>query len=151
MSNAYCTPAQFFALYDRRSMLELSSDDNDRDGVLATVQTVLDVQASELESYLSGRWSLPLASVPAVLTKWVAVTSAVRMYARRTDAPSSLNDDKKWAADWIEQLQRGVAVLPGIDRDVSPGLASSEFTDGRSRWDRVLGSYPSATGTSKGT
>jgi phage gp36-like protein len=150
MSNPYCTPAQFFALYDRRSMLQLSSDDSDRDGDLVKVQTILDVQASELESYLSGRWSLPLVTVPAVLTKWVAVTAAVRMYARRTDAPSSLNDDKKWSADWIEQLQRGVVVLPGVDRGVAPTLTSSDFTDGRSRWDRVLGGLPSATGPSKG-
>lgn len=150
MSNVYCTVDQLLDLYDRRTMRELSSDEGNRDGNTARIQTILDVQASELESHLSGRYPLPLPSVPAVLTKWVAATTAARLFARRNDKPKQLANDEEWAGKWIEDLRNRRVSLAGIERLNGPALSSSDYTDGRSRFDRVLGGRPSPTGPSRG-
>lgn len=150
MSNAYCTPSQLFALYDERTLGMLSNDDNTRAANTSRVQTILDIQASELESHLAGRYALPLAIVPAVLTKWVAAKAASQLFGRRSDKPKGVTLDEQWADNWIKQLKDGDVSLPSVDTDAVPRLVDSDFTDGRSRFDRVFGYTPSPTGPSRG-
>lgn len=150
MANPYCTPDQLLAMYDRRVMLQLSGDDNNREGQPQNIQTLLDMQASELESYLSGMYALPLASVPLVLSKWVAATTAGRLYGRRTDIPKQVEADLAWADAWVKGLQEGRIAIPNIARATQPALQDSDFVDGRSRFDYVFGGLPSPTGPSKG-
>lgn len=66
--NPYCSVAQLFALYDSRTLLQLSGDQNSAAGQPANIQTLLDLEAGELNTYLNGRFSLPipLLTVPAV-------------------------------------------------------------------------------------
>jgi phage gp36-like protein len=149
MSNAYATIDQLFALYDRRTMLQLSGDDNQHEGQTSNVQTILDMEASELESSL-GAWTLPLASVPLVLTKWVCCRAAWRLFARRSDVPAGIKADKEWSDKFIVDLRQGRVTLNNLPRAVQPTLQDSDFMDGRSRFDYVLGQYPSDTGPSKG-
>src|SRR5438132_3619216 len=131
-NNPYCTVAQFFALYDERTMGMLSNDNNTREANATRVQTILDIQGSELESHLAGRYGLPLTSVPGVLTKWVAAKAASQLFSRRSDKPRGVTLDEQWADRWIEQLKAGDVSLPSIDTDAVPKLVDSDFTDGRS-------------------
>lgn len=151
MANPYCTVQQFLAFYDRRAMLQLSGDDNLQDGQPSTIQFLLDVQASELESGL-GAYTLPItiSPVPLILTKWVAATTAPRLFARRTDAPKQVEADLEWAKNWMDALQKFAVNIPGLARGVQPKLQDSNFVDGRSAFDYALGGLPSPTGPSKG-
>jgi phage gp36-like protein len=137
MSNAYCTSAQFFTFYDIRLFSQLSNDSNSRNANQTTIQFLLDVQASELESYLAGRFALPLPSVPMVLTKWVAASTADRLFARRSDQPEKVKADAEWADKWIKELVSTRVSLPNIERAVGPELGASNFADGRSQFDNI--------------
>lgn len=153
MANSFCTLAQLYAVYDYRTLSQLSNDNNQREAVETRIQTIMDMQASELESMLAGRFALPLSVVPLVLTKWVAVTTAARMFARRADAPKGFDRDLKWADDFMKNLMDGQFQLNGVDRAKGPALHYSEYTDGRSRFDQVANfdRPPSDTSTSRGS
>lgn len=122
MSNVYCTIDQLFAVFDRRTMLEQSGDDNSHEGQLANIQTLLDMQASQLDSVLQGRYgTVPLTdTVPAVLSKWVAVTTAARLFARRNDIPQQVRADLEWAEGWMKELMDNKVGLPGVSRHALP-------------------------------
>lgn len=141
MANPYCSQNDLFAMYDQRVMLNLSGDKNASQGDLGNVQTLLDIQAGDLEAVLSGRYPLPLPTVPLVLKKWVGITTAGRLYARRNDMPKGLAADLEWAKDWLKQLTDGVIGLPGIDRATAPNLENSTSLHGRSRFDFVFGQH----------
>ena len=150
MSNVYCDVPTFCALYDVRTMAQLSNDDDVPEATVATIQTILDMEASELDSYLTGRYGLPLVSPPGVLSKWVAAKTAGRLFARRNDKPKQVEADEAWAAEFLKNLMDGRIGLAGIDRACQPTLSSSDSTDGTSRFDWLYGFGPSETGVSKG-
>ncbi len=166
--NPYCDYATFFDLYDIRQMGMLSRDDNLRSPLQVRVQKLLDMQASRLDSYLAGRWSLPLGgttrwdvangTMPGAFTIWVASHTAERSYLRRSDLPQAVKDDLKESDEWLKDLLMGVATIADttgapLDRSTIATLDSSDFTDGRSRFDNRRDLFPPAspTGPSRGT
>lgn len=122
MANAYCTVDQLCALYDLRVIGMLSNDSDSRTVVSPTVQLLLDMQASELDSYLDGRYDLTTvhATPPAVCMKFVGGSTMGRLYARRNDMPDEVKADVEWAADWVERVRKHEIKLPGIDPANSP-------------------------------
>lgn len=65
--NNYITISQFFAFMDSRVALQLSGDQNTAAGNPANLQMLLDAQADELNTYLNGRFNLPIqpTTIPA--------------------------------------------------------------------------------------
>jgi phage gp36-like protein len=153
MSNAYCTLAQLYMLYDERTVKQLSNDQNSAQANETKLQFVLDVAASYLDTIFDGRETLP-ASIPLYLTKLCATQCMKQLYERRTDMPKSLAKEVSEADKWIElYLQRKVNV-PGGGRE-QPGLVASGDVQGRSQIDNIfdrngIGRRPSSTTTSGG-
>jgi phage gp36-like protein len=152
MSNPYCTIAQLYDMYDLRAVANLSNDTNSTSPLVSRIQNILDMQAGEMESYLSGRVTLPLSIISPVLTKWVAVTTAARLYARRADKPKEIMSDEEWAKAWMDLFITGKVNLPGVDRSFAPALVDSNSKSGHSHFDYIFGGYPSINGpTGDGT
>ena len=122
MANPYCSVAQLQVLYDMRVIGMLSNDANQSALNTSNIQLLLDMQASELESSIDGRWSLAAvqANPPMVLTKWVGATTMQRLYARRNDEPKEVAADAAWAKEWIELLREGKVDLPSLSRGTQP-------------------------------
>ena len=59
LKNVYCDFTQFARRYDERIVRELSGDEDDEQGKAENIDELLDDAASELDSTLEGRWSLP--------------------------------------------------------------------------------------------
>lgn len=137
MANDYCSVSQFIDLFDVRTMGMLSNDANSRTPDTDRIQRLLDLTASELESYLTGIYSLPLSTVPGVLTRWVAVKTAAILFGRRSDKPKELNDDEQWANKFVEQLVKGTIGLADVPRSSVPTLQKSATHDGSSFTDNV--------------
>jgi len=153
MANVYCTQAQLTLRFDIRTFGELSRDDGSTTPDSDAVDAALDDAADELESYLKGRYSLPLATVSGVLTRWVAIKAVEHLYGRRADMPQAVKDEIVWAEEWIDRLVRGLIGLPTIARDIQPELKSSENLEGRSRFDPGAAHFDrndTDTSTSKG-
>lgn len=148
MSNPACNLVFFFRTYDVRTISMLSNDANARQMLAANIQFALDTQWSELKSIIGSRYPLEnydpptSAPVPLILTKFVAVTAAVRMFARRNDRPKQLDADEKWADDWITRLLSGAYSIPDSAPTGLPALQDSDFFDGASAFDYVYGTLP---------
>ena len=150
MANAYCTLSQLTDFYDERTLGMLSNDQNVRAADEDRIQSLLDVAASELDSYLDGRFSI-VPPIPVVLTRWVAVRTAAFLFARRNERPKQFDADETWMTQWMNDLINGRARLPGAST-MLPEITSSDTFGGESRFDGVRGFSPppSRTGTSKG-
>lgn len=152
MSNTYCTVEQLYALYDERSVSQLSNDNNSTTAADVTLQLHLDVAASKLDGYLTGRISpVPMTSPPMMFTRFVAAWTMKTLYLRRSDCPTTIANDVKEADDWIELFIKGIVGIPNQTR-AQPEITSSGSTDGTSRFDNIPGFSPGprSTGTSKG-
>lgn len=148
MSNPVCSIVQFFRTYDVRTMSMLSNDVNAKEMLAANIQFALDTQWSELRSIIGDRYPLAnyepptSAPVPLILTKWVAATTAIRMFARRNDRPKQLDADEKWAEDWLTRILSGAYTIPDSQPTGLPALQDSDSFTGASAWDRVYGTLP---------
>jgi len=131
MSNSYCTIASLANYCDERTSGMLSNDDGKRDPQVSRLNALLDASASELESHLATRATLPLATIPKVLEMWVARRAVVEFYGRRADKPKVADDWRKWCDDFITGWDSGAITLVGISRavtDDSFGLTCREKT-----------------------
>lgn len=118
MANAYLTITQLRSYYDTRQLAQLSNDKGGKDSDETTLQLLCDTAASELESHLSARITLPLATVPLVLTRWCAARVADMIWGRRNDRPKQVDADKAWADDWLEKWDSGLVSI-GVARDLT--------------------------------
>lgn len=105
---------ELIQLTDRNGTGEIDSDVLDR--------SIADA-AAEIDSYLGGRYTLPLTAVPQVLVRVCADIARYRLYdAQPTDLVAS-----RYKADtqWLTQVANGVVQL-GLD----PGNQSAAVSDG---------------------
>ena len=120
MSNDYCTIAQLKIFYDPRIIDQIMDDTHQSEENTTDLNTLLDAEASVLESYLDGRYSCPPTdgdgNTPMVLTKWVAVKMMGRIFSRRQGAPDGLANDVEWADGFLQDIIKGVANLKSISR-----------------------------------
>jgi phage gp36-like protein len=129
--NKYCTVAQMQQMYDSRTIAELTGDTDAGVLVPATLQLHLDMQASELESILYGRYTIAANNVPLVLTRWVGVKAWASLFGRRAKLPQELARDLDWANKWIEDLQIRKVGIPGYTPDGQMSIISdSPMADG---------------------
>lgn len=149
MANPYLNYAVFTALADVRDLLDLSGDSNNQIGDENTIQTILDMAAAELDSYLDGRYGLPIVNPagnsPNPLALCGKITGALAkkaLFGRRSDLPAAVKADIDWAADWLEKLIAGAVNLPGLSRAAQPQLHYSGSLTGKSRFDCVAGIGP---------
>lgn len=151
MANVYCSISQLENYIDERQLAQLSNDTNSDTRNDTKVQALLDAEASELDGILTGRFPLPLTTVPAVLTKWVAVRVIKRLYSRRQDLPGDVKEDFAWSEEWRDLLLARKISIPNMTQP-QPVLYSSEDMAGKSITDNVryFDRRPSDTSTSKG-
>ena len=138
MANPYCSITQLRQLFDSRTVDALSSDDGSGSQQASTLQLLLDTEASELESYLNGRYGLPLAQVPPVLTKVVGSMVMRSSFMRRSDVPKGAQAAIEWVDKWLENFIAGRVNLPRMMRTGAiPTISHSGALDGSSRFDNM--------------
>lgn len=153
MPNIYCSLSQFLDQRDLRTVAQLSSDTNSQTPDTARVQRLLDLSASTLDSYLTGRYPTPIPTpVPGVLTEMVANMTMAKLFARRTAIPQEIKDALAASMQWLNDLAKGLVSLPGIARQYGPQLIASDQIDGTSRMDGMpfVDAAPTPTSTGGG-
>lgn len=116
MSNVFCQYSDLAVLYDNRTLSQLSSDDDGGALTQATIDTIIDTAASELDSILAGRYSVTAGNVPKVLTRWVAAKAMGMALMRRNKTSDAVAADCKWADDWADKLISRKINLSGLSR-----------------------------------
>lgn len=140
-------------LYDSRVLAELSNDTDSATEDSTTLQFVLDVGASEVETELTGRISLPPGTVDLILTRLVAAKAVSGAYMRRGNLPDAVKLEYQWMEDWFEKFRNRLVKLPSAAWAAQPQLYSSGSKDGTSRFDPGAAFFdrgPTATETSRG-
>lgn len=81
-----------------------------------------------IDGYLAGRYSLPLASVPAILTQYACDIARYRLYSDQ--APEVVQSRHKDAIAFLTRLSSGQITL-GVSEPAPVGGGASFYTPGR--------------------
>jgi phage gp36-like protein len=132
----YCIQSQLEDRYGIKMLVQLTDRQTPASGLVdvAVVTRALADTDAEINSYLQGKYTLPLASTPEVLTD-IALRVAIYKLHRQV-ASDKINDDYKMARDDLLKLSKGDRVLfvnnvevpAGSSADVRVTEASRPFT-----------------------
>lgn len=111
---AYATLEDLRRHIPERALVELSADDPA--AVLPDLPVLAELQAvadARIDGYLLGRYSLPLASVPALIRDISVKLTRLALYSRRpeSDLPPVVEADAKTAQQLLEQIAAGKLLL----------------------------------------
>jgi phage gp36-like protein len=131
---AYCNESDIQKQLSPEQLIELTDDDgNDLPDSGIIEQAIADADA-EIDSYLAGRYSVPVSPVPAVIRK-VSVDIAIwNLYSRRTVVDENRKERYKAAIDLLKLVGDGKAAL-GADE---PAAGEQQIAAGRTLDDRIF-------------
>ena len=121
---AYITVDQMIARFGRDELLELT--DRDNEGILnkTIIEAAIADADAEIDGYIAIAVTLPLASVPANITRLAADIARYRLYDERaTDQVTKRYDN---ALEFLEMVATGKATL-GIEDDQNAASGSVEI------------------------
>lgn len=133
---SYAQPGDLVARYSNRDLVQLTNEDPTATAVnSAALQRALDDASAEIDSYIEGRFTLPLADPPAVLSR---LACDIAMYRLQVLRPlHDLADARKRYDDAIAMLAKvsdGTLTL-GLspDNEEPPVAGSAETVSGPRR------------------
>lgn len=115
---SYAAPQDLLNRYPNRDLVQLTNEDPAAQTVdTAVLQQALDDASAEIDSYLGGRFALPLSDPPAVLNRLAADVAIYRLQALRP--LHDLTDARRRYDDAIAMLTRvaGGELTLGIAAD----------------------------------
>lgn len=126
---AYCTLADMVERFGQAEIIKLT--DRDKPYTNAIVEPVLQsaiADASELiDSYLNGRYPLPLSPVPKPVVRYCAELARYYLYTQKP--PEEVSERYKAAIKWLESVAKGTIKLGASDlTPESPKPGSPRFT-----------------------
>lgn len=118
---AYATQQDIVDLYGEEYLLLSADRDGDGTADTGVASAALTAASSEIDSYLSSKYDLPLADTPSHLTK---ICVDVAIYHMCPSAPA-LTEEKstryKAAVQWLRDVAKGVIQLGLPDPPASIG------------------------------
>lgn len=121
----YCTLTDLTDVFGETEILQLADRDASGEADAEYLAAVLAKVDAEIDSYLRGRYALPLASVPTELTAIAVDLARYRLYPLNVpDTVQKLRDD---ALRWLRDLAAGRAELnlATEPEPVAVGIAAS--------------------------
>jgi len=121
----YCTLADIQRHLQASDLVDLTDDAGTGEIDETVVTEAIAAADALIDGYISGRYAVPLATVPALVMRISVDLAIVALYERKKflDVPDQLRETRKNAVDLLKAIQRG---------DVLLGLAagSTEATTG---------------------
>lgn len=110
----YATQADMIERFGEREVIALA--DRDLDGVIdaSVVTGAIDSAGHEIEAHLSGRFSLPLSTVPELLTGICCDITRYRLCGTEVQTTDEVRDRYKDAVKMLEMIRDGKMTL-GLD------------------------------------
>ena len=119
------------------------TDDTGTGSVGTTVTTAAAAAAqAEIDAYLAGVTTLPLATVPGVLREISIALATYWLYFRRMPKgiPEAVESKRKHAMELLQHIVDGkIALFP--DADESPSFKTNKTSEDRDFTDDVLGRF----------
>ena len=148
MANPYLSLPNYYLLSDMRTVKDLSNDQSSAVGNSAATQYIIDVCASQVDTVLAGRITLPIPTPPGpplFLAGLVAALADRMMFGRRADLPKGIAAKAAAADQWLQDFKNGGVSLPGVPFASVPQLQNSDSVNGQSRFDYDFFTAPSPT------
>lgn len=120
----YATRADIETLYgpdELRLVLNLMRDAELSGDEIARVDAALSETSSQIESYLSVRYTLPLATVPQVLRSFAVDMTIYRLALRNGRPRDELRKRYDDAIAFLKSVAKGDANLPGVSTGTGTG------------------------------
>ena len=120
----YCQIEDIQKFVDNHTLIQLTDDNQTGEVDSVVVEEAIIYSETLIDGYLRGRYSLPLALSPKMITYVALDLSIYRLYSRRlsTDMPESINEKYKNAIKTLDKIQKGIVSLgieiPGIAPDL---------------------------------
>ncbi len=108
---AYSTAGDLQKQLSDAQLQQLTDDENT--GVIdysVIAKAIADADA-EIDTYAAGRYSVPLAPVPAVINRYSVDMAIYNLYSRRANVPQHRMDRYNAALSWLKQLAQGLTTL----------------------------------------
>ena len=104
----YATPADMIARFGQQEMIDLSApgEQSVNEGVLT--QALSDASAL-IDSYVSGRYTVPLSPIPVVLSR--TACSVARYYLYDDQVKESVERSFKDATRYLQEISKGTVKL----------------------------------------
>ncbi|EFH3410639.1 gp436 family protein [Escherichia coli] len=118
----YCTPDELTLSLPWQTLVWLSNEDATATTVNeAVVQEAIRHANERIDTYLRGRYTLPLPEVPTVIHDVAVAITRYRLYARRPEGalPDAVKDDYKDALKQLTDIRdnRMTLALPSTEAD----------------------------------
>ena len=138
---AYATPDDLITMFGEPQMRAMSDIDEVAAGevVVQRLQRALETATGEVDGYLTGRYALPLATVPSVVRTHVLCLARYHLMGASPDDKATA--DRKAAMGFFERVASGAiplfspaeAVLP-VSTESTVVMQSSGSMFGRGGW-----------------
>ncbi|HSA05727.1 MAG TPA: DUF1320 domain-containing protein [Candidatus Gastranaerophilales bacterium] len=117
----YCTLDDIKQQVQESTLIEITDDNQANEINTAIVDEAILYSETLIDGYLRGRYTLPLFTIPMLITMLAVDLSIFRLYSRRfhTDMPESINNKYKNSIKLLEQIQKGIVSL-GIEIEGTP-------------------------------
>lgn len=125
---AYATIADMTARFGEQRLAELTTRDGPVGAIDQTVlQSALDDAASEIDSYLAGRFALPLPAVPRILTIHAANIAWFRLLGDRAAGIEGAKANHEAALAFLRRAAAGeISLGDGNDPAASPASGGAQ-------------------------
>lgn len=121
----YCTVADMQTRFDEWELIELSSPGGQSIDATVIEQAIVDAEA-EIESYLGGRYALPLNPVPKVLNR--IACNLARYYLHDGSSNEAVDKAYKDALRFLKDVANGLVKL-GVSTDGSEATSTSQTAE----------------------
>jgi phage gp36-like protein len=144
---AYCTLDHIKMLISMQTLLLLCDDDNV--GAIVTtppntaflnVEYAISQADNLIDSYIGGRYTLPLTAVPGLIRDASANLAACNLYGRKLDieTPQGVLERRKMVIKWLDDIKAGSAGVPELESGEAAVYKSSRSAEEKMFPDDVL-------------
>jgi len=128
-ATAYCTQVDILEQLDEDILIQLTDDaDAGIVDVDVVIRAIADADA-EIDGYCGKRYSVPFATVPAIIRKFSVDMAIYNLYARRKGAPEDREKRYNNAVKFLTNVSKGLISLGENDPDSTPASNAPEIDD----------------------
>lgn len=109
---AYITQDDLQNQISERRLIELTDDAKAGNIDGEKVSQAIDDAQSEVDGYLASRYSIPVATPPALLKNLTSTIAVYKLYLRRGQVPESIRRAYDDARATLKDIAKGLADLP---------------------------------------
>lgn len=137
---AYATRDAMTARFGEDELIELTDRDQVGEVNAELVATALEDASAEIDSYLAGRYSVPLAQAPRFLAGLCQDIARYRLCGSGTRSTDEINDRYKNAIRFLEKVANGsVSIGPVAQASVPAASNQVIFNSGAKAFGRGRG------------